>query len=180
MAVYGSENGRKTNRDSRKSRGSVTNTTHLPKISRNLPQNAKKPNTDKKLVLPKIDSRELTSMRGSRMKRGPETQIRPFQILERKRWHYTDSPTPLTLYVSYYVPRYDPFLNKYVDENGEPFVRESQQHLVHGMVLNKEGRSFHPPIPPTGSETPKSHKAFQRKTAKYINMKRTYFTNRNQ
>ena len=180
MAVHGSESNRKTKRKSEQSGLPLMESTHLPNISTNLTNNSKKLTSDNRIVFPKIGPGGVTSAGTFGSKRNSETKLRPFQILERKEWHFTESPTPLRLYVSYYVPHYDPFINRYIDDKGEPFVRESQQHLVHGMVLNKEGRSFHPPVPPIGSETRKSRQTFQRKAAKYINIKRSYLTNKDQ
>ena len=101
--------------------------------------------------LPPINTLKHEQIMSNSINKHQRRKLKSFQNLERREWYLTDAPTALRLYISYYAPRIDPLILQYVDDAGNLFVRESQRKLVHGMILNKEGRSFYPPIPPMTS-----------------------------
>ena len=66
---------------------------------------------------------------------------------ESVRWLFTTQPTPLRLYVSYYEPPAEKFVDGITANDGTPLLPVSRQHILRGMVYNRFTKSIHPPLP---------------------------------
>ena len=66
---------------------------------------------------------------------------------ESVRWLFTTQPTPLRLYVSYYEPPPEKFVDGITANDGTPLLPVSRQHILRGMVYNRFTKSIHPPLP---------------------------------
>lgn len=68
---------------------------------------------------------------------------------ENRRWYFTESPTPVRVYVSYQKEPQIKYVAGILDTAGRPLWPLSRQHLLQGMVYDRTCRSFYPP-PPVG------------------------------
>ena len=82
----------------------------------------------------------------------PSVHRRPFPSIshyprsESKRWVFTNQPTALRLYVSYYEPPPEKFVEGITASDGTPLLPSSRQHILRGMVYNRHTKSIHPPV----------------------------------
>ena len=72
---------------------------------------------------------------------------KPF--VEAKRWIFTDSPSPVRVFVSFYEPPQEKYIDGITDENGRPLLPVSRQNILRGMIYDKVNKSLYPPLPNT-------------------------------
>ena len=97
-------------------------------------------------------STSRSSSSGSVKGSAPTARRRPFPSVtqypksESKRWVFTSQPTALRLYVSYYEPPAQKFVDGITASDGTPLLPYSRQHILRGMVYNRHTKSIHPPL----------------------------------